>query len=895
MKRTSFGVFLLVIMLLLPFALLTVNGADMSGGYQPITLNVPYYPQRNAGDCGIASISMIEAYKKGYSANDSTVYNAVYSYNNNSVWLSSYGNLGYGTISNSLSEIYAQLQKNNPVIVYRLGSQHYSVIYGYNGSTTTLEKKGFLVLNTNRANQSPYTNLEAWLSGNTWEHTLVRTHSAVPLSDKTAGNGMFREVWASNISYTNARINATIPYQQITGAGFYIGKTTSSMTKVAEHKMGSSAMAENISFDLNEYYGSLSKNTTYYYKIYVVINGVTYTSNPYSFYTGYQPSSSTSSVSVSYSSYPAKHSIGTTNATLAGIANLTNATNYDVDKAGIYLYDYKGSQLATKTEDTTNVSSFNGEPCVEMWYNVNTSLGYTLAPGTTYKYKLFVEINGTKYYSSLMSFTTSGAHSHKWNSGSVTTAATCAKAGVKTYTCTTCGGTKTETVAATGNHTAGSWTTTKAPTCTTTGTKVQKCSVCSTTLKTETVAATGHSWNSGKITTAATCVKAGVKTYTCTTCGGTKTEAVAATGNHTAGSWTTTKAPTCTATGTKVQKCSVCGTTLKIETVAATGHNWNSGKITTAATCVKAGVKTYTCSTCGGTKTETIAATGVHTFSAWTKTNDTTHQRSCTVCGKKESASHNWNSGVLTVAPSEFQDGLTTYTCLGCGAQKTAVVPSTHSHAYGQNWISDETGHWHTCSCGDKRNESAHTPGAEATETSAQVCTVCGYIITSVLEHAHSFGDEWKFNDAEHWHECACGVFSDPIAHEWDEGTVVSEPSYEKEGELLYTCTVCAATKAEALPVLTTEDTSPQGSESTSEGTSDALITTSPSVSSENPDGSTDSGALITTTPAETSDASTGPNKNESSFPWEMVLVVVLSLNVVLLAIIVIKKVFIKK
>ena len=45
------------------------------------------------------------------------------------------------------------------------------------------------------------------------------------------------------------------------------------------------------------------------------------------------------------------------------------------------------------------------------------------------------------------------SHSHTWNSGNVTTAATCAKAGVRTYTCTVCGQTKTESISATGNHT----------------------------------------------------------------------------------------------------------------------------------------------------------------------------------------------------------------------------------------------------------------------------------------------------------------------------------------------------------------------------------------------------------------------------------------------------------
>lgn len=41
---------------------------------------------------------------------------------------------------------------------------------------------------------------------------------------------------------------------------------------------------------------------------------------------------------------------------------------------------------------------------------------------------------------------------HKWDAGKVTTAATCTKAGVKTYTCTLCQETKTETIAALGHN-----------------------------------------------------------------------------------------------------------------------------------------------------------------------------------------------------------------------------------------------------------------------------------------------------------------------------------------------------------------------------------------------------------------------------------------------------------
>ncbi|UKI12820.1 MAG: hypothetical protein L6V84_00265 [Oscillospiraceae bacterium] len=43
--------------------------------------------------------------------------------------------------------------------------------------------------------------------------------------------------------------------------------------------------------------------------------------------------------------------------------------------------------------------------------------------------------------------------------------------------------------------------------------------------------------------------------------------------------------------------------------------------------------------------------------------------------------------------------------------------------------------HWHECSvCGDKKDVAAHIPGAEATETTPQTCTVCDYVIREVLK-----------------------------------------------------------------------------------------------------------------------------------------------------------------
>ena len=131
--------------------------------------------------------------------------------------------------------------------------------------------------------------------------------------------------------------------------------------------------------------------------------------------------------------------------------------------------------------------------------------------------------------------------------GSVTKQPNCIATGVKTYTCRTCGATKTESIAAKG-HTPGA-----AATCTT----PQKCTVCGTQL----ASPTDHKFDNGIISKEPTCLDDGVKTYTCSLCGETKTEPIISGKRHTPGA-----AATCTTP----QKCTVCGTQL----AAALGHNY---------------------------------------------------------------------------------------------------------------------------------------------------------------------------------------------------------------------------------------------------------------------------------------------------------------------------------
>ena len=109
-----------------------------------------------------------------------------------------------------------------------------------------------------------------------------------------------------------------------------------------------------------------------------------------------------------------------------------------------------------------------------------------------------------------------------------------------------------------------------------------------------------------------------------------------------------------------------------------------------------------------------------------------------------------------------------------CSVSNTVLVAQTEIPALGHDWATewskDETYHWHVCQregCDAKGNAAAHNPGAAATESSAQTCTVCGYVITPALGHVcknHLTAHEavaatcTTAGNSAYW-SCTCGKF----------------------------------------------------------------------------------------------------------------------------------------
>lgn len=153
-------------------------------------------------------------------------------------------------------------------------------------------------------------------------------------------------------------------------------------------------------------------------------------------------------------------------------------------------------------------------------------------------------------------------HTCTWDGGSVTQAASCSSEGVKTYTCTSCGKTKTESIAK-----------------------------------------TDHSYVTE--TTPATCTEYGQDRTYCSVCGYEKSKAANsdAPKGHQATDYRVSfgsMGSTCTHPGTYDIYCSVCGACVQREVPREPlGHDLQNPVVIQTASCTAVEITQYTCGTCG--------------------------------------------------------------------------------------------------------------------------------------------------------------------------------------------------------------------------------------------------------------------------------------------------------
>lgn len=379
-----------------------------------------------------------------------------------------------------------------------------------------------------------------------------------------------------------------------------------------------------------------------------------------------------------------------------------------------------------------------------------------------------------------------------------------------------------------------------------------------------------HEWDEGSVIQPVTCEGAGETSYTCTVCGATKTETVNALGHKDGRVVETDRVEAdCENPGSYVAViyCANCEQELRTEnrTIEALGHAYDHDCDTT-------------CNNCGLERTTT------HSFAEVLTAYADGHGHACTVCGYCEDkedhvpgdAATETTDQTCTVCGYVLQEALghthtyeKTYTyntqkhwkvCTGCGTKKSSEYHSYDhgcdpdcnvcgyvretEHNYSNRLSSSAEGHWYACTfCGDVLEMYPHNPGAEATDTTDQICMDCGFIIVPAGNHTHNPTGDWLSDMESHWYNCACGEELNRETHVWDDGT-----ADENAGLITYRCTVCGYPKVVELP---------------------------PNTNPTNPNASDDPYDTTPSTQPQNGGQSGSDDQNSDGFPWRIFAIVV--------------------
>ncbi len=200
-------------------------------------------------------------------------------------------------------------------------------------------------------------------------------------------------------------------------------------------------------------------------------------------------------------------------------------------------------------------------------------------------------------------------------------------------------------------------------------------------------------------------------------------------------------AATCTEGGHSV--CTICDEILEV--TRPLGHNWHS-EVTTDATCSENGTMTVECLACDHSYEELIPAVGhyygLSDYRAAGCTDGGHSTYTCIYCDDAYTVttpalSHDYLSTVK--APTCTEGGYTEKTCRRCAESVTVDNTAPLGHTFSSVWSTLADGHYHVCTvCGGRGDIDAHIPGTPATETTAEICSVCEYIITPALGHTHT-------------------------------------------------------------------------------------------------------------------------------------------------------------
>lgn len=221
-----------------------------------------------------------------------------------------------------------------------------------------------------------------------------------------------------------------------------------------------------------------------------------------------------------------------------------------------------------------------------------------------------------------------------------------------------------------------------------------------------------------------------------------------------------------------------------------------------------------------------------HTYTAYTKADDDTHERTCTACGHKETSSHTWNAGTVTKHPTCKETGLKHLKCTACNAEKDETIPVTNNHNWGNyevkvkpSCITQGTQIRECSVC--KKTETASIPATGHSFTNPTItkqptctesgeesghCSRCGQTASqSIKPLGHKFSS-WSDTKAPTCTEggiqerkCnVCGTTetrnTSALGHDFENPTVIKEPTISETGLKEGKCKRCGQTASEVIP-----------------------------------------------------------------------------------------------
>ena len=201
----------------------------------------------------------------------------------------------------------------------------------------------------------------------------------------------------------------------------------------------------------------------------------------------------------------------------------------------------------------------------------------------------------------------------KGHSYMITSEADPCTGGKVTYTCSICGDSYTEDVAAQGHKYVD---TVVAPTCTTGGYTLHTCSVCKKSYKDNETQPTGHKYITN--TVEATCETDGYTEEKCSNCDYYTKTIIPKKGHTPSSEWTVIKQPTCSEAGEQVRYCTTCNKVVERKTIDKLAHTpADEWIITKQPTCAESGEQVRYCTICDEVAEKQGITKLPHTPSDW--------------------------------------------------------------------------------------------------------------------------------------------------------------------------------------------------------------------------------------------------------------------------------------